>query len=275
MIPKQTKNIYFLLTFLFILLINGCTIIDNIKGEYLASKKNNSGNKNEVAQKSSPGNIGEANQKYTRTYKSKVLQHNISSVKSNVSLKNSNEEKLVIDEPNVSSAKSNVSHKNSNEEKLVIDEPKDEKKATFMNGRQLPVYGYVENVLLGPDNLKLKAKLDSGAKTSSLNALDIVEFERDGKQWVRFNMIDPSVGGKVEFEREIERHVKIKQHGAEGQRRPVIMMEVQLGTIHIEREFTLAGRNKFIYQVLLGRNFLNGVALIDVSQTFVASTSLE
>ena len=135
-----------------------------------------------------------------------------------------------------------------------------------------PVYGYVENVYLDSKRLKLKAKLDSGAKTSSLNALDVVKFERDGKNWIKFNMIDPETGEKTEFEKQIKRYVKIKQHETKNQRRPVVSMEVRLGNTHIEREFSLTSRDKFIYQVLLGRSFVNGIALIDVSRTFLASS---
>lgn len=233
--------------------MNGCAIIDNIKGEYLTSKKDHSGNKDEVILKSTTNKISETNQKTFPANNSEFLQKNVDITKGTAIHQNSIEKK--------------------NEEKWLLDELNEKKNVPIKMERQLPVYGYVENVLLGPDNLKFKAKLDSGAKTSSLNALDIVEFERDGEQWVRFNMIDPSVGEKVELERKLENHVKIKQLGSESERRPVIMMEVQLGTIHIERKFSLTERNNFIYQVLLGRNFLNGVALIDVSRTFVANTS--
>ncbi len=141
------------------------------------------------------------------------------------------------------------------------------------NFNDRPVYGYVENIYLGGGSrLKLKAKLDSGAKTSSLNAMDVVEFERDGKDWIKFYIINPETDEKIEFEKQIIRHVKIKQHGTKSQRRPVVMMEVRLGNTHVEREFNLISRDKFIYQALLGRSFINGIALIDVSRTFLAKS---
>ena len=136
----------------------------------------------------------------------------------------------------------------------------------------LPVYGFVEKVFIGPKKLKFKAKLDSGAGTSSIHAVDTVEFERDGKKWVRFYMENPRTGEKIEFERKLKRYARVKEHKGDFQRRPVVLMDVKLGQTYIEREFTLADRNNFLYPVLLGRNFLSGIALIDVSRTFLAKT---
>jgi hypothetical protein len=52
----------------------------------------------------------------------------------------------------------------------------------------LRVAGWVERVSIFPGNLKIKAKLDTGARNSSLNATDIDAFERNGAKWVRFDM---------------------------------------------------------------------------------------
>ncbi|MDR4504133.1 MAG: RimK/LysX family protein [Candidatus Scalindua sp.] len=248
---KQKIKDYFPFAFLLILLMSGCSLIDTIKGEFSASKKNDSDRKNET------------------------IQQNTTSTISSVDLENTRKSEILQVQENTSTGKSEVIKKSSDEVILVPAKLKDEQDAAIRQERQLPVYGYVENVLLGPGKLQLKAKLDSGAKTSSLNVLDLVEFERDGSQWVRFKMIDPSVNEEVEFERKIERHVKIKQYGAESERRPVIMMEVQLGTIHLERAFTLTKRSDFIYKVLIGRNVLNGFVLIDTSRTFTTNTGLE
>jgi hypothetical protein len=46
----------------------------------------------------------------------------------------------------------------------------------------------VERVSIFPGNLKIKVKLDTGVRNSSLNATDIDEFERNGAKWVRFDM---------------------------------------------------------------------------------------
>ena len=134
----------------------------------------------------------------------------------------------------------------------------------------LPVYGYVEKVLVGEEKLRVKAKLDTGAGTSSLHAVDMIEFERDGKKWMRFHMENPKTRELIRFERKLKRYAKVKQHEGESQIRPVILMEVMLGETYIQREFSLTNRDNFLYPVLLGRNFLNGIALVDASQAFLA-----
>ena len=151
-------------------------------------------------------------------------------------------------------------------------EKKSKKKKKSTKSDDLPVYGFIEKVIISPKKLKFKAKLDSGAGTSSLSAHDLVEFERDGKKWVRFYMTDPKTNKKIKFEKKVRRYVKIKEHKGESQRRPVVLMDAKLGETYAEKEFTLADRGNFIYPVLLGRNFIRGVALIDVSRAFLAKT---
>jgi len=53
------------------------------------------------------------------------------------------------------------------------------------------VYGWKEWIIVGTKAEPMRAKLDSGARTSSLHAEEIEEFERDGRRWVRFTLRDP------------------------------------------------------------------------------------
>lgn len=74
------------------------------------------------------------------------------------------------------------------------------------------IYGWVENGLLLPENLPVKAKLDTGAQTSSLDAKDLRRFERDGEPWVRFTVEVKEEGKnrRVTFERKVVRDVKVR-----------------------------------------------------------------
>jgi len=130
------------------------------------------------------------------------------------------------------------------------------------------IIGELENVYLTPPDIQLSARIDTGAKTSSLNALDMVKFERDGKAHVRFNIIDPANGKKIEVIRRIIRHVKIKEHGGKSQSRPVVKIRVRLGNLDQRIRMTLTDRSEFKNQVLIGRNFLQDFAIVDVSQKF-------
>lgn len=134
---------------------------------------------------------------------------------------------------------------------------------------QKTLIGGIENVYLDPPGLEFSARIDTGAKTSSLNAIDIVEFERDGKPFVKFKLTHPETGELLELTRRLRRYVRIKERGdRDAQRRPVVKMRVALANIDEQIDFTLENRSKFKYQVLIGRNFLNDLAIVDVSKQF-------
>lgn len=136
------------------------------------------------------------------------------------------------------------------------------------------ILGWVERVTLEPWSFTVKAKLDSGAKTSSLHAENIQLFERDDKQWVRFVLEvedeDADKMRRLEVERPLLRHIRIKRHGVKNQRRAVVTMTVCInGRLH-DGEFSLTDRDKFNYPVLLGRSFLKDFAVIDPGATFLS-----
>jgi hypothetical protein len=133
--------------------------------------------------------------------------------------------------------------------------------------------GRVENVILLPKQLKFKAKIDTGAKTSSLHALNLTEFERDGKDWVRFAMVNPQTDKNIFFERAVVRKTKVKQLDTDLQHRPTVLMTIMLGPLEEQVEFTLADRTGYLYQVLIGRNVLRDRFIVDVSQTFLTSST--
>ena len=132
--------------------------------------------------------------------------------------------------------------------------------------------GWVEKVLIEPGAIPLKAKLDTGAKTSSLHAKDIEIFKKDGDNWVRFRLEVEDTDGKdhdVVLERRRVRRVRIKEHEGEYDRRPVVRMSFCIAGERRSAQFTLADRSRFIYPVLLGRRFLEDHALVDAGATFL------
>ena len=128
------------------------------------------------------------------------------------------------------------------------------------------ILGEIENIFLDPPSMEFSARIDTGAKTSSLNAVDIVEFERDGKPFVRFHVIHPETGEKIELTRRVRGYVRIKDHKSESRRRPIVSLRARLANIDESISFTLVDRSKFSQQVLIGRNFLRDLAIVDVSK---------
>jgi len=131
------------------------------------------------------------------------------------------------------------------------------------------VFGRVEHITVNPLAITYEARMDTGAQTCSMNALDIQLLERDSKKWVRFYVIDPETKAKVKIERPLVRTASIKRHGSESQERPVVQMDMSIGKMRRVVEFTLTDRTKYEYPMLIGRNYLVRMAIVDVSETFL------
>lgn len=129
------------------------------------------------------------------------------------------------------------------------------------------ILGRVEYVWVEDSEVYLKARVDTGAKSSSLHAENIQRFERNGEKWVRFVIaLDDQ---RIKMEAPVERSVKIRQAGMdELDRRPVVKLTIQLGELKEETEFTLDDRSEMLYPLLLGRSFLQDIALVDVAKKF-------
>lgn len=133
------------------------------------------------------------------------------------------------------------------------------------------VVGALEEIWLPDLEFALTARIDTGAETSSLDARNIELFERDGRRWVRFEINNPGTGQPESLERRLRRTVGIHQPGmAESTRRPVVRMGVVIGRSNQTAEFTLSDRSHLGYQVLIGRNVLKDVMVVDVSKQNIA-----
>lgn len=132
------------------------------------------------------------------------------------------------------------------------------------------ILGRTEWLWLESVNRVFRARVDSGATTSSLSAHHIVEFERDGKKWVRFNMVpDDDVDDSYEVEAPLVRFARIRQASSEEiDRRPVVELKIKIGEFTDNAEFTLTDRTSMTYPILLGRQFLRDIALIDVAKSY-------
>jgi len=126
------------------------------------------------------------------------------------------------------------------------------------------IIGSVEPVRVIPGDRVISARIDTGAKTTSLNAIDMQTFERDGREFVRFRL------GKDEkapfIDKPIWKRVKIKRHGEKAQVRPVVKLRLILGDSDQVVMVTLADRGKFKYELLIGRNFLRDSYVVDVAK---------
>ncbi len=133
------------------------------------------------------------------------------------------------------------------------------------------VFGWVEEGLIEPEGIAMKIKLDTGALTSSMDAKDLQRFDRDGEHWVRFKIeVTDAKTGKlsiVDFERPVERNVKVRGAGGT-EHRPVVMMTMCIGRQLYTEQFSLKNRGKMNYPVLIGRRTLEHLGAVNVARTF-------
>ncbi len=109
--------------------------------------------------------------------------------------------------------------------------------------------------------------MDTGAKTTSIDAADIVEFSRGGKKWVRFNVSDRK-GRTVTFERPVFRIARIRRSEMKTTSRPVVKLPLCIGSFLREVEVNLAKRTHLNYPLLVGRSAMTGKVLVDSSRKF-------
>jgi len=141
-------------------------------------------------------------------------------------------------------------------------------------GKQIA--GWVERVTLLPERTIVLAKLDTGAKTSSIHAEDIERFEREGQAWVRYTLVlkeSKTAVHRVPRESAIVRKVYIKDHDKQSDARPVIELEFCMDGRRHSARFSLVDRGAFLYSILLGREFLAGSYVVDPDATFLTGAA--
>jgi hypothetical protein len=123
---------------------------------------------------------------------------------------------------------------------------------------------------LGIENLE--TKIDTGAKTSSLHAYFIEEFEAEGDEYVRFGIhTQPTTegwGGKICTAPLVGKRT-VKNPGGMRQKRYVIYTSVRLEDTEWRIEINLTNRDKMKYKMLLGRSAVKGRFIIDPAKTFL------
>ncbi len=115
-----------------------------------------------------------------------------------------------------------------------------------------------------------KARVDTGATTSSMDAIDIVPFERDGKDWVQFKIDLGDNKESREFKVPVERWASVKQSSTnEITKRAVVSAYIKIGDYKEKTEFTLADRGHMAFPMLLGRSFFRDIGVVDVSKKYI------
>ena len=136
---------------------------------------------------------------------------------------------------------------------------------------KLPIIGWREWIELPELGIaRIKAKVDSGARSSSIHAFDIESLERDGKEFVRFkvNPKQRNSSAVVEAEAPILEYRKVRSSSGKATMRPVIITQIKLVGITWPIELTLANRDQMGFRMLLGREAFRHRFLVDAGNSF-------
>lgn len=140
------------------------------------------------------------------------------------------------------------------------------------------VLGWVEKAIVMPVGATVKAKLDSGALTSSMHATAIELRERDGEDWVEFELeLEDTASGEqvlMPMALPVERFILVRGAGGED-RRPVVKLELCIGDQVYTEQFSLRDRGDMLYPILIGRRTLRDLGLVDVNSTYLTRPSCE
>ena len=137
---------------------------------------------------------------------------------------------------------------------------------------ELDVLGWREWVALPEFNIPMiKAKIDTGARSSALHAFAIEPYEKNGHPWVMF-AIHPI---QKESETVLECHAPVKDRrivsdsGGHKQRRYVIETPLIIGDITINAEITLTNRDSMLFRMLIGRTAMTNAFLVNPQASFL------
>ena len=117
----------------------------------------------------------------------------------------------------------------------------------------------------------LKAKVDTGAQTSSLHAFALHEFTRDGADWVRFE-VHPwqrSAGDAVPVELPVHDRRSVRSSSGHAEDRVVVLVGVRLLDTVVPTEVTLTRRDEMGFRMLIGRQLLRRGFLVDASASYL------
>lgn len=132
----------------------------------------------------------------------------------------------------------------------------------------VPVAGWLEHARLTPGDILLEAKLDTGARTSSLHAQNPRQFKRDGKNWVAF-YVTGNDGRRVHLERPLVRIVRVRSASGVDEARPAVTLGICIGSVYRVTEVNLVDRSGLAKPLLIGRRFIRGRLRIDVSRRYM------
>lgn len=143
---------------------------------------------------------------------------------------------------------------------------------TTSSQHSLPVIGWREHLCLPELGItQIKAKIDTGARSSALHAFVIETFEHNGKAMIRFEVhpYQRDTHRSAIAQAELLDWREVRNSGGQAQLRPVIVTTVELGNYTFPIELTLTNRDVMGFRMLLGRQAVRQRFLVDAGKSFL------
>jgi len=135
-----------------------------------------------------------------------------------------------------------------------------------------PVLGWREWIALPELGINpIKAKIDTGARTSALHAFMIDPYKKGKQPWVRFAIhpIQKQTDVVIECHAPVKDRRIVSDSGGHKQRRYVIETDLVIGTHRINAEITLTNRDSMLFRMLIGRTALGNAYFINAHASFL------
>ena len=117
----------------------------------------------------------------------------------------------------------------------------------------------------------IKAKIDTGARTSAIHAYRVEEFQRDGERWLRFRLhpVQQRRLPEIRCEAPVVDQRTVTDSGGKPEERFVISTTVRIGAIERKIEMTLTRRDTMRFRMLLGRTAISKGFLVSPGRSFL------
>ena len=137
--------------------------------------------------------------------------------------------------------------------------------------KELPIVGWREWIALPDLGIPaIKAKIDTGARSSSLHAFDLETVQRGSRTFVGFGIspLQRSTFGRIEAEAEVLEYRRVKSSTGHLRERPVVVTTLALLGQEWDIELTLARRDQMGFRLLLGREAVRNRFLVDAGRSY-------
>ena len=118
---------------------------------------------------------------------------------------------------------------------------------------------------------QIKAKVDTGARTSALHAFSLRTYSKEGRKWVEFEMhpVQRDLDTVIVCNAPVIDERMVRDSGGHQEMRPVIETPVRIGKHSWPIEMTLTSRDDMLFRMLLGRTAMRNRAVVDPSRSYL------